>query len=140
MKCKNIDCTELTTGNRTYCSLKCRNYYVNKYLRDYSVLAKSSKIKKNIKIEEYEKSPNFCSICNSKLEYIRKSSKTCSKECFKEHVKINNPSNSLSSEKRKLTNTRIKEAFKLKRVQYTKYVFTASLNSIHINQLKFDVQ
>jgi hypothetical protein len=35
-KCKNIECSNETLNNRVYCSLKCRNYYVNKYLRDYT--------------------------------------------------------------------------------------------------------
>ena len=39
MKCKNIECVNMTIGKRVYCSLVCRNYYVNKYLRDYTKIS-----------------------------------------------------------------------------------------------------
>ena len=35
-KCKNVECNNETEGKNLYCSLSCRNYYVNKYLRDYT--------------------------------------------------------------------------------------------------------
>lgn len=34
--CKNIECDKQTEGKRVYCSMTCRNYYVNKYMRDYT--------------------------------------------------------------------------------------------------------
>ena len=34
-KCKNIECNKEIEKNRIYCSFKCRNFYVNKNLRDY---------------------------------------------------------------------------------------------------------
>ncbi len=34
-KCKNIECEKLIDDKRMYCSLKCRNIYVNKNLRNY---------------------------------------------------------------------------------------------------------
>jgi hypothetical protein len=34
--CKNVGCANETKKNNVYCSLSCRNYYVNKFIRDYS--------------------------------------------------------------------------------------------------------
>ena len=74
--CKNIDCNEPTVSSRVYCSLKCRNEYVNKYLRDYSVLRVPSKQR-----VEYENSPKLCKFCNSKIPYDKKRNKYCNSSC-----------------------------------------------------------
>lgn len=43
MKCKNIECENDVIGKRIYCSLSCRNYYVNKYIRDYTKIKETLK-------------------------------------------------------------------------------------------------
>ena len=45
MKCKNIECQNETTGKRVYCSLTCRNIFVNKYLRNYDKVSDNFKQK-----------------------------------------------------------------------------------------------
>jgi hypothetical protein len=75
-KCKNIECKELIEKKRIYCSLTCRNVYVNKYLRDYS---------KNIiglsKSEEYDKNPKYCKCCINKISYEKRRNKFCNSSC-----------------------------------------------------------
>ena len=53
MKCKNIECENETTGKRVYCSLTCRNIFVNKYLRKYDKVSDTFKQKKKEKEDEY---------------------------------------------------------------------------------------
>jgi hypothetical protein len=60
MKCKNIECENETKGKNIYCSLSCRNIYVNKYLRNYDKYSDTIKEKNNLKEIEYLKSPKTC--------------------------------------------------------------------------------
>lgn len=46
MKCKNIECENDVTGKRVYCSLTCRNIYVNKYIRNYDKLLNTNEQKR----------------------------------------------------------------------------------------------
>ena len=72
MKCKNIECENETKNKNVYCSLKCRNIYVNKYLRDYSKVKETFK---NNRIEnqiEYLKNPNICKFCNSIIPFEKR--------------------------------------------------------------------
>lgn len=77
-KCKNIDCCNETEGKRVYCSLTCRNYYVNKYLRDYSKNGEgiTEKSKNN-----YLLSPKKCKKCDNDIVYENRESDYCSREC-----------------------------------------------------------
>lgn len=79
-KCKNVECENSVDGGRTYCSLKCRNYYVNKYLRDYSKngIGLSAKT-----IEKYENNPKFCKNpnCGKKIEYNKRINDYCNNSC-----------------------------------------------------------
>jgi hypothetical protein len=77
-KCKNVECCNETEGKRVYCSLTCRNYYVNKYLRDYTKNGNgiSEKAKNN-----YLLSPKKCKNCNSDIAYDNRESDYCSKTC-----------------------------------------------------------
>lgn len=74
-KCKNIECKNQVEGKK-YCSLTCRNVYVNKYLRDYSkngsALSKES---------EYLLNPKKCITCSSIIEYKKRRNNFCSKSC-----------------------------------------------------------
>jgi hypothetical protein len=120
MPCKNTECTEEVIGNRVYCSLKCRNYYVNKYLRNYSTTVNTFKNKKEAKILEYNKSPNLCNICKSVLSYDKRNAKLCSKECFKVNVSLNNPSRNLDSNKRYEVNRKIQKSIEKNRIERLK--------------------
>jgi hypothetical protein len=79
-KCKNIECENETKNGKIYCSLTCRNYYVNKYLRDYSKnsigLAKEA-------TEEYDAEPKYCvnPNCNIRIPYEQRRNKFCSASC-----------------------------------------------------------
>ena len=75
-KCKNIGCENLIAENRTYCSLKCRNIYVNKYIRDYSNNRKSLSGE-----NKYYETPKYCLECNSMLKYEQRRNKYCSHSC-----------------------------------------------------------
>jgi hypothetical protein len=79
-KCKNIECKNETEKNKIYCSLTCRNYYVNKYLRDYNKnaagLAKDS-------IKKYDAEPKHCANpnCNIRIPYEKRKNNYCSSSC-----------------------------------------------------------
>ena len=63
MKCKNIDCLNETIGKRVYCSLSCRNKYVNTHLRNYNKVSDTSRKKRKEKEKEYLKNPKYCKQC-----------------------------------------------------------------------------
>ena len=83
MKCKNFECENETIGKRVYCSLTCRNIFVNKYLRNYDKVSYTFKQKKKKKEEEYLKSPNCCKECNQVIPFdkIHDNSIFCSGSC-----------------------------------------------------------
>ena len=85
-KCKNIECCNETEGKRVYCSLTCRNYYVNKYLRDYTKNGEgiSDKAKNN-----YLLSPKKCKNCGTDINYDYRESDYCSKICSSACANIN---------------------------------------------------
>lgn len=88
MKCKNVECLNETTGKRVYCSLTCRNYYVNKYVRDYSKMH----ITLDKQVEErkltYYNDPKKCPKCDSILEYDDRFNTFCSRSCSAAIVNI----------------------------------------------------
>jgi len=87
MKCKNPDCGNEPEGEKIYCSLKCRNIYVNKYLRDYD---KNRESLEKIRIEllfDYLKNPKHCKFCGEKIPYEKKRNNYCNQSCS---AKFNN--------------------------------------------------
>ena len=80
MKCKNIECSNETINNRVYCSLTCRNVYVNKYMRNYDKYSNTIKEKNDIKEIEYLKSPKLCK-CGEIIPFSKKENEYCNKSC-----------------------------------------------------------
>lgn len=74
-KCKNIECLNIVKDNRTYCSLTCRNIYVNKYLRDYTKNSKSLSRKSDYLNDV------FCKECKKNLPYEKRRNSFCSSNC-----------------------------------------------------------
>lgn len=81
MKCKNIECSNETIGKRVYCSLACRNIYVNKYLRNYEKVYNTRKNKEKIKEEDYLKNPKLCNYCGKIIGYLLRKNKFCDNSC-----------------------------------------------------------
>ena len=80
MKCKNIECSNEVIGKRVYCSLSCRNIYVNKYLRNYDKYSNTIKEKNDVKETEYLKSPKLCK-CGEIIPYLKRENKYCNHSC-----------------------------------------------------------
>lgn len=68
-KCKNNECENLIDDKRIYCSLKCRNIYVNKNLRNYDKVKENFQIKRNDAEKEYLKNPKICIQCGEIISY-----------------------------------------------------------------------
>ena len=68
MKCKNIECENETIGKRIYCSLSCRNIFVNKYLRNYDKVSDIFTKKRIKKENEYLLNPKNCKERDEKRE------------------------------------------------------------------------
>jgi len=80
--CKNIECKNETIGKRVYCSLTCRNIYVNKYLRDYTKYSKTCEKKKKEREIEYLETPFFCKNCYEVIEYEKRNNEEfCGHSC-----------------------------------------------------------
>lgn len=79
-KCKNIECGNLIDDKRVYCSLTCRNVFVNKNMRDYSIVSKTM-IEKSL--NEYEKNPKYCmnEMCGKKIPYNKRNNVFCNSSC-----------------------------------------------------------
>lgn len=88
MKCKNIECENETIGKRVYCSLKCRNVYVNKHLRSYEKVSNTYNDKKNEKANEYLKEPKKCLFCAEVIPFDKRRNNYCNHSCSASH---NNP-------------------------------------------------
>ena len=108
--CKNIECENDTTKNNIYCSLSCRSYYVNKYLRDHSKNAKSisdnSKKKYELNIK-YCKNPN----CEEKIPYIKRKNKYCDNSCSASHNNTGKKHTNKTKEKIKQSSFHFKEKY-----------------------------
>jgi hypothetical protein len=76
--CKNTECTTLIDDKKTYCSLRCRNIFVNKNLRDYKKNSVGLSKEKN-----YETTKKIClnPNCGKELPYKKRKNKYCSKSC-----------------------------------------------------------
>ena len=84
-KCKNIECNNEVKENRIYCSLKCRNVYVNKHLRDYTKV--SDGLKANSRKKYKIRHCNFIE-CGNIITYDKRTNKIyCSHSC---NAKANN--------------------------------------------------
>lgn len=80
-QCKN--CNKKISEKRKYCSLKCRNIYVNLHIRDYTKLRETCEHTKQKTRDEYSKNPKTCLQCNCIIPYEKKSENTkfCSHSC-----------------------------------------------------------
>lgn len=81
MKCKNIECENDIPLNRVYCSLSCRNVFVNKYLRDYTKYSTTCKEKKDDKEKEYLENPKNCKECGDLITFKKSDNIFCSSSC-----------------------------------------------------------
>lgn len=86
-KCKN--CGNETKNDNVYCSLTCRNIYVNKNLRDYSKYRETMKYKKEKNINDYLQNPIKCKFCDEiiSFEKMLNGQEFCSHSCS---AKFNN--------------------------------------------------
>ena len=71
-KCKNVECSSETKGKNVYCSLKSRNIYVNKYLRNYDKVKETFEKKRNESEIEYLKTPLLCKNCGKIIPFSKK--------------------------------------------------------------------
>jgi len=81
MKCKNNECSNEIIGKRVYCSLACRNIYVNKYLRNYGKVSDFHKIKREKMETEYLKNPKKCKKCDNIICFEKKDNEFCNHSC-----------------------------------------------------------
>lgn len=81
MKCKNIECQNETAGKNLYCSLTCRNIYVNKYMRNYEKVSEFHQKNKQSKEIEYLKNPKLCLHCKEIIPYDNKRNNYCNQSC-----------------------------------------------------------
>lgn len=78
-RCKNTECDNEIKEKRTYCSLKCRNIYVNKNLRDYSKCATTISLRS---VKKYYENPKKCINCEKIIPYEkRRNGNFCSHSC-----------------------------------------------------------
>lgn len=82
---KCLNCGNGINEHRKYCSLTCRNIYVNKNLRDYTKNKKSIKEKY---LDNYNQNPKICKNCGNKIDYKKRSNTFCGSSC---NAKYNNP-------------------------------------------------
>lgn len=99
-KCKNTECNNETTGKKVYCSLTCRNVFVNKHLRDYT---KNGAGLSKIPRESYESNPKYCvnPKCNKKLPFNKRRNKYCDSSCSASHTNIGRVMTEESNKKRR---------------------------------------
>ena len=101
-KCKNIVCKNETRGKNIYCSLSCRNYYVNKFIRDYTKNGESIKNKyRNNYVPKICLNPN----CNQEIPFERKRNKYCSNSCAAKISNIGKVLTSITKNKMSLTHS-----------------------------------
>ena len=124
-KCKNNECENLIEDKRVYCSLKCRNIYVNKNLRNYDKVKEIVKNKKNLAEIEYLKNPNICKFCDKIISFEKRLNNLyfCDHSCS---AKFNNKFNkgkkhNLSEEgKKNLIESAYKNLLNAEKIKYIK--------------------
>jgi hypothetical protein len=91
MKCKNTNCLNETIGKKLYCSLSCRNKYVNTHLRDYSKCSDTFDKKRKDKEKEYMKNPKYCKQCVSIIPFnkINDNKTFCNRSCSASYNNMN---------------------------------------------------
>lgn len=82
MKCKNIECENETIGKKVYCSLSCRNIFVNKYMRNYDKVSDTFQQKKKEKEEKYLENPKKCLNCDEIIPYNSRRNNYCNHSCM----------------------------------------------------------
>lgn len=89
-KCKNIECENSVLKHRVYCSLTCRNIYVNRYMRDYS---KAGQTISNKSIDLYMKNIKHCQNpkCGKEIPYEKRRNNYCDSSCSTSHINIKRP-------------------------------------------------
>lgn len=85
-KCKNIECDNEIIEKRVYCSLTCRNIYVNKHIRDYKKTSDGFKKVRKEKEKEYLKSPKECKECDKIISYKKRRNSYCGSSCMAKHT------------------------------------------------------
>ena len=88
MKCKNIECQNETKGKNLYCSLTCRNVYVNKHMRNYDKVKEFYSKKNKIKEDEYLKNPKLCKHCQEIIPFNNKVKQYCNQSCVAKHTNL----------------------------------------------------
>ena len=81
MKCKNENCNNETVGKRIYCSLRCRNIYINKNCLDYKKVSASFKKKRDDIELTYLKNPKRCRKCQNIIPRNSRNDLFCSVSC-----------------------------------------------------------
>ncbi|RLD65611.1 MAG: hypothetical protein DRI95_08310 [Bacteroidetes bacterium] len=82
--CKN--CGTHISEKRKYCSFKCRNIYVNKYIRNYDKVKDTNYKKFELK---YNENPKKCLLCGKDIEYKKRRNKFCSSSCAAKNTNKN---------------------------------------------------
>ena len=123
-KCKN--CGEETKKNNVYCSLKCRNIYVNKNLRDYTKVKETFKKKNKDAETQYLINPIYCKNCGEIIPFnkVYKNTTFCNRSCsakynntFRKGIKHN-----LSEQGRKILIESAYKNFVYNRKELVRYV------------------
>ena len=87
MNCKNIECNNQTENNKIYCSLSCRNYYVNKYMRDYTKCRNTFQQKSKKEIKKYLENPKHCKECGIIIPFEKRLDNSfCNSSCSASHT------------------------------------------------------
>jgi len=121
-KCKNTECENLIDDKRMYCSLKCRNIYVNKNLRNYDKVKEIAKNKRDLAEIEYLKNPKKCLECDKLISYDNKHINFCDHSCS---AKFNNKNkkglkyNISEKGKKSLIESAYKNLLKSDEIKYT---------------------
>ena len=81
MNCKNPGCSNETKNKNVYCSLKCRNIYINKYCLDYEKVKNTFETKRKLVEKEYLLNPKMCKKCEKIIPFENRSNKFCNNSC-----------------------------------------------------------
>lgn len=81
IKCKNPECENEPKKENIYCSLRCRNIYVNKYIRNYKKLKNTNEERRQKQKENYLKNPKKCKNCNTIISFEKKRLNYCNHSC-----------------------------------------------------------